>query len=106
MSLGLILLIVLLLLLVGHRFQAEVKAMTNSDVRKLFSSAATPDIEETLVEMCLPFGAIHHWTVEIDDDGLHRCAVQLDEPGSNEAAARTLGGQLQGTTLHLDIRVR
>ena len=80
--------------------------MTSNDLPQLSSTLGMPEIEETLVEMCLPFGAIQHWTVESDDDGLHRCVVQLDEPDNHAVAARTLGGYLHGNKLCLEIRVR
>ena len=80
--------------------------MTNSDLTQSSSTSVIPEIEETLREMCLPFGAIQRWTVEEEDDGLLRCVVQLDEPDKHAAAARTLGGYLHGNHLCLEIRVR
>ena len=79
--------------------------MTNSELQKP-SASSMAEIEETLLEMCRPFGPIQHWTVENANDGVHRCVVQLEERDQHAVAAETLGGQLDGNSLCLEIRVR
>ena len=58
------------------------------------------------MEMCRPFGTIEYWIVESANDGLYRCAVRLDEPEKHPLLAETLGGEIQGNSLYLQIRVR
>jgi hypothetical protein len=81
-------------------------SMTYADDPQRSSASDMPEVEETLREMCRPFGSIQHWTVESANDGLHRCFVQLDEPDKHSVVAETLGGQLSGNDLCLEIRVR
>ena len=66
----------------------------------------THQIQETLIEMCRPFGSIEQWTVESDKDGLYRCVVRLDEPEKHRLVSEALGGEVQGQDVCLEIRVR
>jgi hypothetical protein len=65
-----------------------------------------PEIRETLIEMCRPFGRIEHCALQSNNDGLFRCAVRLVEPHKHGLLARTLGGTLRNGEVLLDIRVR
>ena len=80
--------------------------VTRSELKRSSSSSAMPKIRETLREMCRPFAAIRHWSVESTNDGLHTCLVQLDEPDKHGLAAEALGIHFDGNDLCLRIRVR
>jgi hypothetical protein len=69
-------------------------------------TAEFEQIEQTLVEMCRPFGAIRHWSHEGTENGLHKCFVELDQPDKHALVAQRLGARLQNNNLYVEIRLR
>lgn len=65
-----------------------------------------PEIRQTLIEMCRPFGGLEHWTIESANDGLYRCIVRLGDPENHRLLAQTLGGTPRGEEVCLEIRLR
>ena len=69
-------------------------------------TSTMPEIRQTLLEMCRPFGGLNQWAVESANDGLYRCIVRLDEPHNHALLAEKLGGINEGEDVCLEIRLR
>ncbi len=65
----------------------------------------TPEIRETLIDMCRAFGSIEYCRIHYGSDGLCRCVLRLADSGQQGLAASTLGAALENDELHLEIRL-
>ena len=65
----------------------------------------TPEIRETLIDMCRPFGNIEYCRIHYEGDGRCQCVLRLADAGRQGLAASTLGATLENEELHLEIRL-